>query len=218
MSAMQCDKYMGPLLRTAREPLIPPQPMIPLRGPAPRGDLFDAIVDMTESARILVMVDDIVSRDIPSHLAVELDVDFRGITLADDLAPVIFINGALDMEERLRSLVWHLALLWLGISGVSGERASGETICPVARWCDEVAGLAIGPLARAAYEHSLVLDAAPKPDVCMQATTRASRRFSRALVDHTMCSKTRFTEAFRLLGVPDSDLFMAIGRSFEGRT
>ena len=90
MSAMQCDKYMGPLLRTAREPLIPPQPMIPLRGPAARGDLFDAIVDMTESARILVMVDDIVSRDTPSHLAAELDLNFRGITLADDLAPVIF--------------------------------------------------------------------------------------------------------------------------------
>lgn len=187
------------------------------RGPVARGDLFDAIVEMAESVGILVMVDEPVSRDIPTHLAAELDIDFLGITLVDDLAPVIFINGTLDMQDRLRCLVRHMALLWLGISGVSGKSSGAASPCPVARWCDEVASAAIDPLTCLAHERALVLDDSPKADACMLATTRASRRFSRAVVDHTMSSKTRFTDAFRLLDIPDSDMFMAIGRSLEGK-
>ncbi len=163
------------------------------------------------------MVDESISRDLPAHLAVELDIDFRGITLADDLAPVIFINSTLGEQDRLRCLVQHLALLWLGISGVSGEHAGTATSCPVARWCDAMASEAIGPLTRLAHERALVLDKPPAADACMQAMARASRRFSRAVVDHTMSSKTRFTDAFRLLDIPNSDMFMAIGRSLENR-
>lgn len=186
------------------------------RGPVARGDLFDAVVEMAESAGILVMVDEPVSRDIPAHLAAELDIDFLGITLVDDLAPVIFINGALDMQDRLRGLMQHMALLWLGVSGVSGKTSGFESPCPVAFWCDQVACAAIDPLTRLAHERELVLESPPEADACMRATTRASRRFSRAVVNHTMSSKTRFTDAFRLLDIPDSDMFMAIGRSLEG--
>lgn len=108
-----------------------------------------------------------------------------------------------------------MALLWLGISGVSGKTSGSESPCPVSLWCDQVASAAIDPLTRLAHERELVLARPPEADACMQATTRASRRFSRAVVDHTMSRKTRFTDAFRLLDIPSSDMFMAIRHSFE---
>lgn len=186
-----------------------------LRGPVARGNLFDAVADLAESAGILVMVDESISRDVPAHVAAELDIDFHGMTLADDLAPVVFINSALDMQARLRCLVRQLALLWVGISGVSGETFGAEAPCPVARWCDEVAEKAVGLLTDLAHERGLILAHPLETDACMQAVTRASRRFSHAVVAHTKGGKTRFTEAFRLLDIPDSDMFLAIDRSFE---
>lgn len=182
-------------------------------GPARRGDLFDAVVEMVEAAGTLVMMDEPVAADLPSTLAAALHDDFRGITLVDDMAPVIFINGAQPPRERLLWLIRHLALLWLGLSGVSREAPRPEARCPVGRWCDEVAADAVDRLTDLAYERALVLDDPTENDFSMRLSLRASRRFCRALIASTLEGKTLYREAFQLLDVPGTDAFNAIRRS-----
>lgn len=60
---------------------------------------------------------------------------FRGLAVADDVAPFVVINSRDTEEAKSFSLLHELAHLWLGQTGVSGARA--ETA--IERFCNEVA-------------------------------------------------------------------------------
>lgn len=60
---------------------------------------------------------------------------FRGLALADDVAPFVVINSRDSEEARSFTLLHELAHLWLGQTGVSGAR--GEI--SIERFCNEVA-------------------------------------------------------------------------------
>ena len=74
--------------------------------------------------------------DLGSHHS-SIDVEtFRGLALADDVAPFIVIN---DQDHRAAwsfTLLHELAHIWLGQTGVSVERAE----VAIERFCSEVAG------------------------------------------------------------------------------
>lgn len=71
---------------------------------------------------------------------------FRGLTLADDVAPFIAINDQDSRAAWCFTLLHELAHLWLGQTGVSGERAEQD----VERFCNEVAGEFLLPRAELA--------------------------------------------------------------------
>ncbi|WP_163560473.1 XRE family transcriptional regulator [Halomonas sp. NO4] len=93
-------------------------------------DYFRDLVRRIERLGILVMRSGMVGNNTRRLLSVE---EFRGFAIADDLAPVIFINAADVPEARLFTLLHELAHIWLGESGISdvdpANRRRTERLC-----------------------------------------------------------------------------------------
>jgi Zn-dependent peptidase ImmA (M78 family) len=75
-----------------------------------------------------------------------LDVDeFRGFTLADDYAPIIFINSLDAQAAQLFTLVHELVHVWLGQSGVSNVDQTAPITNRSERFCNAVAAEILVP-------------------------------------------------------------------------
>ena len=68
------------------------------------------------------------------HTNIEVEV-FRGMALADEIAPFVVVNPHDSPGARCFTLLHELAHLWLGQTGVSG----GLPRSPVERFCNDVA-------------------------------------------------------------------------------
>lgn len=134
---------------------------------------FSYLRQLAEAAGIFVLL----IGDLGSHHS-ELDTDaFRGIALADPIAPFVVINDRDARSAWAFTLVHELAHLWLGVSGVSGARA--ET--GIERFCNEVASLVLLPSKEAqAFEVPPQLELDELADFV--SSLARPRRLSRTLV------------------------------------
>lgn len=107
--------------------------------PSERGaawsDAFRKLSAAADHAGVLVMVNGIVSTNTHRKLNPE---EFRGFALADDLAPIAFVNAADTKAAQIFTLVHELAHLWLGASGLSDVDPARPTQDPIERWCNQV--------------------------------------------------------------------------------
>lgn len=121
-------------------------------------DALRQLITQSEDAGVMVMVSSVVGSN--SHRKLEVS-EFRGFVLADDLAPLVFLNGADSKAARMFTLAHELAHVWLGATGVSDTQAGQVPEQQTERWCNQVAAELLMPLEelRAAHQRH-----APIPD------------------------------------------------------
>ena len=166
-------------------------------------DALRLFIGEADRAGVLVMVSGVVGSN--NHRPLDPE-EFRGFALADDLAPLVFLNGADTKAAQMFSLAHELAHIWLGETALSDVGPASRPTQRVESWCNQVAAELLVPIAA-------LREAAPPGD-SLEAVQDLARRFKvstlvilRRLLDARRLSRDEFEEAYtrelrRLLARP----------------
>lgn len=89
-----------------------------------------------EEARILVVINGVVGNNTSRKLDVR---EFRGFVLADEYAPLIFVNGSDSKAAQMFTLAHELAHVWFGSSAAFDLRELQPAEDPIEKACNKIA-------------------------------------------------------------------------------
>jgi Zn-dependent peptidase ImmA (M78 family) len=151
-------------------------------------------IEQAEDLGILVMCNGVVHNN--NHRCLDPE-EFRGLAMSDDLAPLVFINGADTKAAQMFTLAHELAHIWLGQSAVSDAGVGMIPHQAGERWCNQVAAELLVPLAAMRGEFS-------RGNELIDETARLARLFKvstlvilRRIHDAGGMTKDEFAEAYR---------------------
>ena len=107
------------------------------------GKALTEFKDKIQNLGILVMISGVVGNN--THRPLEVK-EFRGFTLSDTQAPLIFINSNDSKHAQMFSLAHEVAHLWLGNSALSNGYSMKSTKYEEEAWCNKVAAEFLVPL------------------------------------------------------------------------
>lgn len=100
-------------------------------------------ITKAEEAGVLVMASSVVGPN--SHRKLDVE-EFRGFALADEFAPLVFLNASDSKSAQMFTLAHELAHILLGESGLSDTQAGKVPDLTIERWCNQVAAELLMPL------------------------------------------------------------------------
>lgn len=124
-------------------------------------------IAQADAAGVMVMCSGVVLNN--NHRRLDPN-EFRGFAMADDRAPLVFINGADSKSAQMFTIAHELAHLWLGQSALSDADAATASGPDVEQWCNRVAAEVLVPLATF---HQALMPGEPTAN----AVARLARRF-----------------------------------------
>ncbi len=156
-------------------------------------DALRHFIEQADSLGVLVMCNGVVHNNNYRHLDPQ---EFRGFAIADDLAPLVFINGADTKAGQMFTLAHELAHIWLGQSAVSDSQPLALPDQRVERWCNQVAAELLVPLALVRQEYRAEVE-------LTEESARLARRFKvstlvilRRVLDVGGLTQPEFWEAY----------------------
>jgi Zn-dependent peptidase ImmA (M78 family) len=89
-----------------------------------------------EDLGVMAVINGVVGNNTHRKLDVE---EFRGFALSDEIAPLVFVNGADAKSAQMFTLVHELAHIWLGESALTDTGLTSRPSQAIESWCDRAA-------------------------------------------------------------------------------